>query len=85
VAQEPPAAPNFTISGVVKSGNLPIPGATIIATDASGQKVATWSDADGSYTLQVPAAGKYTLGGEMAAFAPVIREIEVKDASTRAA
>jgi trimeric autotransporter adhesin len=59
-----------TIHGVVKSGNMPIPGATVSATnDASKDRVATTSDVDGSYSLRIPADGTFTLRIEMPAFA----------------
>ncbi len=69
LAQDVPAAPSFSITGVVKSGNTPIPGATVTATNASTQeKTTTSTDVNGAYTLQV-AGGKYELRVEMPAFA----------------
>ena len=54
LAQDVPAAPSFSITGVVKSGNTPIPGATVTATNASTQeKTTTSTDMNGAYTLQV--------------------------------
>jgi Carboxypeptidase regulatory-like domain len=84
LAQDTPAVPSFSITGVVKSGNTPIPGATVTATNSSTQgKIATSTDTNGAYTLQVP-QGKYELGVEMPAFAPSTREIVLGDPSTRA-
>ena len=58
LAQDVPAAPSFSITGIVKSGNTPIPGATVTATNSSTQeKTATSTDVNGAYTLQV-AGGK---------------------------
>ena len=42
-----------TLQGVVKSGNTPVPGATVTASNpASGQKVVGWTQLNGSYTLK---------------------------------
>jgi hypothetical protein len=83
LAQDAPAAPSFSITGIVKSGNTPIPGATVTATNASTQeKHTTSTDTNGAYTLQV-AQGKYELRVEMPAFSPSVREIIPSEASTR--
>ena len=84
IAQDVPSAPTFSITGVVKSGNTPIPGATVTAINSSTQeKTTTSTDTNGAYTLQV-AEGKYQLQIDMAAFAPSTREIVVGEASTHA-
>jgi trimeric autotransporter adhesin len=84
MAQDVPSAPTFFITGVVKSGNTPIPGATVTATNSSTQEKTTAStDTNGAYSLQV-AEGKYQLQIDMAAFAPSTREIVVGEASTHA-
>src|SRR5713226_5365918 len=83
-AQDASAAPAFSITGVVKSGSTPIPGATVTATNSSTQeKTATSTDTNGAYTLQV-AQGKYELRVEMPAFAPSTREIVQGEPSTHA-
>src|SRR3954469_932989 len=44
----------LSIAGIVKSGNTPIPGATVTATNSSTQeKVQTSTDINGGYSLQV--------------------------------
>jgi trimeric autotransporter adhesin len=84
LAQAAPAVPSFSITGIVKSGNTPIPGATVTATSSSTQeKITTSTDVNGTYTLQV-AGGKYDLRVEMPAFAPSTREIVLADPSTHA-
>jgi trimeric autotransporter adhesin len=71
--------------GIVKSGNTPIPGATVTATNsATGEKVVTWTDLDGTYALSLSTMGRYTLRTEMAAFAAVTRDVEVSDSGVRA-
>jgi hypothetical protein len=76
VAQDVPSAQTFSISGVVKSGNSLIPGATVTASNtATGEKTATSTDLNGAYTLEVAGSGKYQVRVEMPAFAPGTREV----------
>jgi hypothetical protein len=83
-AQDAPAAQSYSISGVVRSGNAPIPGATVTAThSSSGEKGITSTDLNGSYVLPVRAQGKYELRIEMPGFAPVTREVVLKESNTR--
>ena len=60
-----------TIRGLVKSGDMPIPGAavSISSTTSPDVKISTWSDVDGSYAAAVPAFGSYTVRVQMVAFA----------------
>jgi hypothetical protein len=75
-AQDVPLAQTFSISGVVKSGNVPIPGATVTATNsATREQTATSSDLDGTYTLRVATQGKYQLRVEMPGFALSTRDV----------
>ena len=67
-----------TLEGKVKSGNTPIPGATVTATNpATGQKVVGWTQPDGSYKLALPAAGEYVVRAQMAAFAAATQRINI--------
>ncbi len=78
------ASQTFLIQGTVRSGNVPIPGATVTATDsATNQKVVTWTDLDGNYSLHVPTQGSYTIRVEMTAFAPVTHDVTVGSGSNR--
>jgi hypothetical protein len=54
-------------SGLVKSGNQPIPGATVTATQDS-QKFVTTTDADGRYALPPLAEGAWTVEVQMFGF-----------------
>src|SRR5882672_6137462 len=64
------------IRGLVKSGNMPLPGVTITATNTlTGQKSTTWTDVTGNYSLQVSANGRYVVRAQMAAFAPQTQEV----------
>jgi uncharacterized membrane protein YgcG len=68
------------IRGVVKSGNMPIPGAGVSATNTSTkQQVNTSTDVDGSYSLRIPADGSYTVRVEMPAFAANTQEIALDE------
>lgn len=57
---------------------MPIPGAEVSATNAATKKqVSTWTDVDGSYGLQIPGDGHYSVRVQMAAFAGSAREVVV--------
>jgi hypothetical protein len=77
VAQTPPAA-GGDISGVVKSGNMPLPGVTVSAANTlTGQKAVTSTAEDGSYALHLAANGRYVVRAEMAAFAAATHEVVI--------
>jgi trimeric autotransporter adhesin len=84
-----------TIHGVVKSGNIPIPGAAVVITPGStpqasspstspavppAEKITTWTDVDGSYSASLPANGSYTVRIQMVAFANSTKDVTL-DAS----
>src|ERR1051325_6319529 len=62
--------------GIVKSGGLPVPGATVIAT-MGDKKVATTTDDNGAYGFPNLEDGVWTLNIEMLGFAKVTREVAV--------
>jgi hypothetical protein len=67
------------VSGIVRSGNMAVPGATVTATEAdTSTRVATTSNPDGSYTLPL-AAGDYSVEVEMTAFATASREVVINN------
>src|ERR1700689_4533175 len=67
-----------TIHGIVKSGNMPIPGAAVsISTTSSDHKISVWTDVDGSYAATVPADGSYTVRVEIMAFANSTQQIVI--------
>ena len=75
-------SPAGTLEGKVKSGNTPIPGATVGATNpATGQKIVAWTRPDGSYTLALPAAGEYVVRAQMAGFAVASQHVNVTAAN----
>jgi len=72
-AQDAPAAnPAATVAvrGTVKSGNVPLPGVTIIAVDASGKKFSAATNESGSFQMNLPAAA-YNIRASLAGFASV--------------
>jgi len=84
-AQDAVSSPIASVTGVVSSGNTPIPGAAVTAENsATHQSVVTWTNLSGHYSLPVPGPGNYTIRAEMTAFAPITRQITVADAVTRA-
>jgi trimeric autotransporter adhesin len=71
-------APAGTIHGLVKSGNMPIPGAAVsISSTTPGVNISVWTDVDGTYSAAVPAYGSYTVRVEMVAFAKSTQQIAV--------
>ncbi len=67
----------FPIKGVVKSGSLPIPGATITAVQGD-KKFVTTTDENGSYTFaDIPEEGVCTVTVEMLGFAKASKDIGV--------
>ncbi len=71
-------AESRTLQGVVKSGNTPVPGATVTASNrAGGQKVVGWTQLNGSYTLALPGDGEYVVQVQMAAFATAVAHVTV--------
>jgi len=90
-AQDPsstatPATKGGTIHGTVKSGNMPIPGVAVTAINPQTRQrsAVTWTDLDGSYSLQVPEDGEYFVRTQMAAFAPTFARVTINAANRTA-
>src|SRR5215470_15629072 len=74
-AQTPP---QFVVRGTVKSGKTPLPGAAVTASNTlTGKKISTASAIDGSFTLTLPARGRYVIKAEQAAFATATKEVVI--------
>lgn len=74
----PPGSDGGTIHGLVKSGNMPIPGAAVfISLPSSDQKISVWSDVDGNYSAAVPSPGSYTVQVQMVAFANSSQQVVI--------
>jgi len=78
-AQPQPSQPaGGTVRGVVKSGNMPIPGASIsISNTPSDQRILATTDVDGSYSATVPSFSSYTVRVQMVAFADSTQQVVV--------
>src|SRR5579864_3352364 len=74
------AAPYGEISGLVKSGNTPLPGVLVSAANTlTGKKYFTSTDVDGTFKISVGGKGRYVVRAEFSAFAPVTQEILLND------
>ena len=80
-ANPPQSAPAGTTSpggilhGSIKSGNIPLPGVTVTATNTlTGKRFATTTDITGAWSMTIPQNGRYVIRTEFAAFAPVTHE-----------
>ena len=61
--------------GVVKSGNIPLPGVAVTAQNTlTGKRYATTTDITGAWSMQIPQNGRYVVRTEFAAFAPGSQE-----------
>ena len=80
-----------TIHGTVTSGTgktaIPLPGVAVTATNTlTGKKYATTTDIDGNFAMKIPRTGRYVVRAELAAFAPVTKEVRITaDASDQLA
>ena len=58
------------LHGVVKSGNIPLPGVTVTAQNTlTGKRYSTTTDITGAWTLNIPQNGRYVVRTQFAAFA----------------
>ena len=81
-APAPPALEGGVIRGTVKSGSIPLPGASITATNTlTGKRYATTTDVTGAYQMTIPRNGRYVLRVELAAFAADTKEAVLNAAS----
>jgi TonB-dependent receptor-like protein len=69
-----------TITGTARAGHTPLPGVVLSVTSADDQTLDLGSSGrDGSYTMKVPGPGRYTLKGDLVAFAPGSREFVIDE------
>jgi trimeric autotransporter adhesin len=58
------------LHGVVKSGNVPLPGVTVTAQNTlTGKRYATTTDIAGAWSMTIPQNGRYVIRTEFAGFA----------------
>jgi trimeric autotransporter adhesin len=86
-SQTPQAQLPCVIAGLVQSGGVALPGVAIAALTPEGQEplTSTSTEANGSYTLRVPAPGTYMVRATLAAFAVDSHSatLSLPDCSTR--
>jgi len=74
------SAPYGEISGVVKSGNVPLPGVAVSAANTlTGKRYSTSTDVDGTFRIAVTGKGRYVVRAEFSAFAPMTQEVLLND------
>src|SRR5579884_1302270 len=77
-----PSTTGGTVHGSVKSGNVPLPGVSITATNTlTGKKYSTVTDVNGAYSLNIPQNGRYVVRTDFAAFATETKEVLFNAAS----
>ncbi len=77
-----PAVVGGRLHGVVKSGNVPLPGVTVTAQNTlTGKKYSTTTDITGAWSLTLPQNGRYVIRTQFAAFAPGSQEALLNAAS----
>jgi hypothetical protein len=70
------------LHGVVKSGNIPLPGVTVTAQNTlTGKKYSTTTDINGSWSMSLPQNGRYVIRTQFAAFASGSQEALLNAAS----
>ena len=63
------------LHGVVKSGDIPLPGVTVTAVNTlTGKRYSTTTDISGSWSLSIPQNGRYVIRTQFAAFAQASQE-----------
>ncbi len=79
----PPTVAGGLVHGTVKSGNVPLPGVSIVATNTlTGKRYATITDINGNYSMTIPTSGRYVLRTELAAFAAETKVALLKPTGT---
>ena len=78
----PAASVGGVLHGVIKSGNIPLPGVAVTATNTlTGKRFATTTDITGAWSMTIPQNGRYVIRTEFAAFAASTHEALLNAAS----
>jgi hypothetical protein len=73
------------VTGIVQSGNLPLPGVAIAVLLPDGKEVASSStEQNGGYQVRLSGAGTYEIRAALAAFAPATRQVTLTDSNCSA-
>ena len=73
--QPQPSAARCRVEGHVTSGNLPLPGASVVVQVGDAVKAATSTDADGKFTIAFSPNATYHLAAELTAFTRAERDV----------
>src|ERR1700728_2440914 len=77
-----PVVAGGRLHGVVKSGNISLPGVTVTAQNTlTGKRYSTTSDITGAWSLTIPQNGRYVVRTQFAAFAQGAQEAVLNAAS----
>ncbi len=72
------------LHGVIKSGNVPLPGVTVTAQNTlTGKRYATTTDVSGAWSMTIPQNGRYVIRTQFAAFAQGSQEALFNASSSR--
>ena len=81
-APQTPAVSGGRLHGLVKSGNIPLPGVTVTAQNTlTGKRFQTTSDITGAWAMNLPQNGRYVVRTQFAGFAPGDEETVLNAAS----
>lgn len=70
----------------MKSGNMPIPGVAVTASNESTKEQVTgWTNVDGSFELQVHTNGQFVISTQMVAFTPAKQNVTIDETNRIAA
>jgi hypothetical protein len=73
---------NCSVGGVVTANRIPLPGVVVSLVGQDQQVVDVSSTGtDGVFALKAPVFGGYTLKAELTAFAPIVRDLTIDQAS----
>jgi hypothetical protein len=67
----------WVFGSVLDPSGLPVAGASIAIDSAQGTHLTAATGRDGTFSLHLPASGKYTVRVKAAGFAPVIRPMQL--------
>ena len=74
-AASTPVIAGGKLHGVVKSGNITLPGVTVTAQNTlTGKRYSTTTDIAGAWSMSIPQNGRYVIRTQFAAFAPGSQE-----------
>ena len=77
-----PTVAGGKLHGLVKSGNIPLPGVAVTAQNTlTGKRFTTTTDVTGSWSMVIPQNGRYVIRTEFAAFAPGSQEAVLNGAN----